>query len=770
MSFSSTTQISIFDIPHILDQICDDLSKDQLLACLDVSRTWRVLFIPQALRHVRFSNLKSHQTWTILHRASLIRSLTIDIADAGWFLNNTVVVVPPFNNLRELRCVDFNYRPKSKAARAVVDLAENSLLFIASSPKLHTLIVNNISHHYCSYHFTEEVFKSIYTHSSLTTIKIHLSCAPQRFSDILFNSLPARLRDFELVVTCPISVYLERNQYYPATGYPWQKKLGGEETVHFAAPPLHQLERLVLGGSAKATTHPLPLIIDQDIPTPDDNEWTRYSPSNPTKIEMVKAYVERAPGLRHVAIRRFCGSWPVLLQHLLDNCPDLETIELSSSSYNHATHPSGITFQFQGSFTALREFRMSGPVTEQMYAAISKMVVRSSATLEVVWINRRWSWEQLAEEIVNPFHINTTTSWTQCTRLRELGLYRQEGALMTDPCWDVYPPFSIFEATKDYGTVFGQLEKLRLGVKEPLWRECPVDEHPQGGYDSWDEYDYEDDYYGNFDEKDDEDWKPLKQVRQSKQERIRELEKQRDERAHQKAFILQIRELLGRLKDLKQLKELEIEWTACSSICNMSLECALGLFKETEVKDNNDGSQGDVCDNTVRTSRGWWGEVTLDDLVWLCLPWVSRPPIQPSGVHPNLIKAAARQYENKSQLHGCCDDTNDRCIHEQLPWSTGDIYNARVGRAWRDWLDVTVDNHPYGIVPREETFSYWYYHRHNHYSRGGMSHVANSHDFEVFVEGDAENREEVLWGRKKATRGVGGRYRQKAIGKMNQRK
>ncbi|KAG0373826.1 hypothetical protein BGX24_011194 [Mortierella sp. AD032] len=654
MSFSSTTQISIFDIPHILDQICDDLSKDQLLTCLDVSRTWRVLFTPQALHHVRFSNLKSHQTCTILRRASLIRSLTVDIADAGWFLNNTVVVVPPFNNLRELHCVDFNYRPKSKAARAVVDLAENSLLFIASSPKLHTLMVNNISHHYCSYHFTEDVFK--------------------------------------------------------------------------------------------------------------------YNPSNPTKIEMVKAYVERASGLRHVVIRHFCGSWPVLLQHLLDNCPDLETIELSSSSYNHATHPSGITFQFQGSFTALREFRMSGPVTEQMYAAISKMVVRSSATLEVVWINRRWSWEQLAEEIVNPFHISTTTSWTQCTRLRELGLYRLEGALMTDPCWDVYPPFSIFEATKDYGTVFGQLEKLRLGVKEPLWRECPVDVYPQGGYDSWDEYDYEDDYYGNFDEKDDEDWKPLKQVRQSKQERIRELEKQRDVRAHQKAFILQIRELLGRLKDLKQLKELEIEWTACSSICNMSLECALGLFKETEVKDNNDSSQGGVCDNIVRTSRGWWGEVTLDDLVWLCLPWISRPPIQPSGVHPNLIKAAARQYENKSQLPGCCDDTNDRCIHEQSPWSTGDIYNARVGRAWRDWLDMTVDSHPYGVVPREEPFSYWYYHRHNHYFRGGMSHVANSHDFEVFVEGDAENREEVLWGRKKATRGVGGRYRQKAIGKMNQRK
>ncbi|KAF9080644.1 hypothetical protein BGX23_001848 [Mortierella sp. AD031] len=80
---NSTPHISIFDIPHILDSICDHLSKDQLLHCLEVSRTWRQAFIPQALRHVRFTNLKDHQTWTILNSAAIIRSLKIDISDAG---------------------------------------------------------------------------------------------------------------------------------------------------------------------------------------------------------------------------------------------------------------------------------------------------------------------------------------------------------------------------------------------------------------------------------------------------------------------------------------------------------------------------------------------------------------------------------------------------------------------------------------------------------------------------------------------------------------
>ncbi|KAK5814610.1 hypothetical protein F5H01DRAFT_368348 [Linnemannia elongata] len=107
-------------------------------------------------------------------------------------------------------------------------------------------------------------------------------------------------------------------------------------------------------------------------------------------------------------------------------------------------------------------------------------------------------------------------------------------------------------------------------------------------------------------------------------------------------------ELFGRLKDLKQLRDLEIEWYMCSSISEMTLENALELFCETE-----------------------------------------------SSIVPlHLIKAAARQYENKTQLPAGSHDIPD-CSNEQPPWSTGDIYNARVGRQWKDWDDINQGCHPY---------------------------------------------------------------------------
>ncbi|KAF9135654.1 hypothetical protein BGW39_001534 [Mortierella sp. 14UC] len=782
MTFSSRPQLSIFNIPHILDQICDELSKDQLLVCLDVSRTWRVLFTAQALRHVRFSNLKSHQTRTILSRASLIRSLTIDISDAGWFLNNPTVVVPPFNSLRELHCVDFNYRPKPKPARrnlythpSIVDQSENALLLIVSSPKLHTLTVDNISRLYMADHFTETVFNSLYTHTSLTKIKIRLPCAPLGFSNILFNSLPDGLRDFELSIGT--WGYLGR-EYYPVAGYLWQqKKQEGEARVFSAVPSLRHLERLVLGEwysrpssglLAEEGTEKESFIIDQVIPSPIDAIC----------FDMVKTYSEWASGLQHLAIKDYLGSWSRLLQLLLDNCTNLETIKLSSSSYGYNIDTTGASVQFRGSFVALREFRIASPMSEQIYIAISKLVVQSSSTLEVLWLNL-WNYDRLADEITNPFHIGTATSWTRCKRLKELCLYLEGGALLTDPCWDIYPSFSVFEATKDYGTVFAQLEKLRLGVKEPLWQECPDRYHvgdSDAGYYSWDAFDYENDYYGYFDENDhyhyfdesyDEEWRPLKDyVSRTNEAKIQGREKKQAERLHQRAFILQVRELFGRLKDIKQLRELEIEWVVCSSIRDMSVQLAMELFKETEAKDYSGSiDQGDGANSSIRTSKGWWGQVTREDLIWLCLPWTA---IQSSGIHPTLIKAAARQYENKSQLPGCCDDTNGRCDHEMPPWSTGDIYKARVGRVWKDWLYVSYGDHPYRMGSRGYIYRYW--DSYQDYPSYDLKHTMNSHDFEVFVEGNAENREEALWGKKKATRGEDGRYRQKAIGKRNQRK
>jgi hypothetical protein len=60
---------SIFDIPLILDLICDNLTKDNLLPCLQVSCDWHGLFKFQAL-HVRFADLKNYRTWVILDHAA----------------------------------------------------------------------------------------------------------------------------------------------------------------------------------------------------------------------------------------------------------------------------------------------------------------------------------------------------------------------------------------------------------------------------------------------------------------------------------------------------------------------------------------------------------------------------------------------------------------------------------------------------------------------------------------------------------------------------
>ncbi|KAG0046551.1 hypothetical protein BGZ89_005267, partial [Linnemannia elongata] len=127
-----------------------------------------------------------------------------------------------------------------------------------------------------------------------------------------------------------------------------------------------------------------------------------------------------------------------------------------------------------------------------------------------------------------------------------------------------------------------------------------------------------------------------------------------------------VRELFGRLKDLKQLRELEIDWTVCYSISEMMLQDAQELFRETEGKANNNNG------GYERPSKGWWGEVTQEDLDWLCLPWYSRPAPQSSGAPSEIIKAAAHQYKNNTPLTISCNDISD--YSGMCPaWSTGDI-------------------------------------------------------------------------------------------------
>ncbi|KAK5814571.1 hypothetical protein F5H01DRAFT_414635, partial [Linnemannia elongata] len=110
----NTNYASIFDIPVLLDSICDNLSRNQVAACLLVSRSWCDLFLPQISRFVKFDSLgdSQAQVQSILDRAAVIRSLEINLSDGAWFLDKDVACT----NLRRLYCFDsydFDSSPES---------------------------------------------------------------------------------------------------------------------------------------------------------------------------------------------------------------------------------------------------------------------------------------------------------------------------------------------------------------------------------------------------------------------------------------------------------------------------------------------------------------------------------------------------------------------------------------------------------------------------------------------------------------------------------
>ncbi|KAG0324507.1 hypothetical protein BG000_002196, partial [Podila horticola] len=212
----ASNHISIVDIPLILDLICDNLTKVDLLPCLQVSHYWFALFQPHVIRRVEFVNLKKRQTWATLDCAAQIRHLTVDISDAGWFLNNPT---SPCTNLRELHCVDYDYHVNRiedynvQTCPSIVDQTKNALLLIEINPNLRTLTVDHREWRYRDDNFTESVLKSLATHKSLT--RIHISI-PSLASDIrfkLYNNLPVGLQDFEFSYTTTCSPWVYGDEY-----------------------------------------------------------------------------------------------------------------------------------------------------------------------------------------------------------------------------------------------------------------------------------------------------------------------------------------------------------------------------------------------------------------------------------------------------------------------------------------------------------------------------------------------------------------------------
>lgn len=690
MPFIPTTHsiISIFDIPLILDIICNNLTKDDLLPCLQVSHDWFSLFQPQVIRHVEFVNLKKYQTWTILDSAARIRALTIDIADADWFLNNPTSLC---TNLQELNCVDYDYQPKdlyvSKESLSNVDQTKNALLLVETNPKLLTLSVEHNERKYRDEHFTESIFKSIASHKSLARIFISLPNITSAFRYTLFNNLPGGLRDFE---------FCYRSLYHKSSDW-------NEDGVFISSEPelittvLSGLERLCLRGpQEQATSH----WQEAFIPSPF-SPARRYIYSNYLDLE-AKVMIRRSHRLRNFILRHYYGKLKDLVRYLAVACPDVETIDILSTDANlivddldnnngggDTTQATTTPMTTRSYFTKLKDFRIEGAWSHSTNQAIVELVSQSADTLEIAWFNCG-AW-RVANEATSPFHIDTMTSWTLCTQLKELVLYYQRGSLMSANYWDAPSnhPHAISgssEEEEDYSAAFSRLEKLRLSVRESLWQECSDGYHTGVvfGEDEWRAEGYDDDLQPITLEV------PMRTPNDDI--RVRELERitQRKEREHQLAFVLQVRELYGRLKDLKRLRALEIEWCACSTIWNMTLEDVLRLFYETEFEEDKANGIGfKRGEDLPRTRKGWWGPVTSADISWLGLSWPTQTEQKAKADLQQLVSIAR-------------EDSSVHFNHSYARLS--DPFRRRVGRVWEDWMYLT------GACPHHWSDRQWGWH------------------------------------------------------------
>ncbi|KAF9551864.1 hypothetical protein EC957_004187 [Mortierella hygrophila] len=655
-----TISFSIFDIPLILDLICDNLTKVDLLPCLQVSRDWFDIFQPQVLRHVEFVNLKKHQTWALLDSAARIQTLSIDISDGDWLLNNPT---SPCINLIELHCLDYDYLPKGKdywgLLPAIVDQTRNALLLVETNPKLRTLFVEHYEWRYKSDHFTEPVFESLATHTSLTRIHISVQSITLPFRYSLYNSLPVSLRELE---------FCYRNLYSP-----WDESVDTTPEPKLTTTLLPALERLCLSGPQKrVTSHWQEEVF---IPSP-------FSPARPAVHANycdpeVATLIKRVPQLRDFVLRDHYGMLQDVLQLLVTSCPDVETIDIS---IDEAVPEEGDIFEMttattsplspESRFDKLKEFRIEGEWSSSTHLAMAELVSRSTDTLEIAWLDRNSRLPIM--DTANPFHIGTEASWTRCTQLKELVLYQGRGFSMSDYCWNA-PAHSrtIPDAVEDYTTVFSRLEKLRLSVMEPLWQECPDGHHtgiPFQAEGEWSAVEFE------FDD----GWNPI--IRdvsaRTPEDDIHDQElkqaTKRKEWEHRLAFILHVRELYGRLKDLKQLRALEIEWCACSSIRDMTLDVALQLFYETEFdEDDARGINFKRREDLTRTSKGWWGPIITADLSWLGLSWPTQAELEAESNVQQLASIALKNSE-----------VEPNTSYARL----ADPFRRHVGRVWEDWM------------------------------------------------------------------------------------
>ncbi|KAG0370717.1 hypothetical protein BGX24_001933, partial [Mortierella sp. AD032] len=74
--FNIATHTTMFNNPELLDSICDNLSGNQITACLQVTHSWNG-FLLQVCRIVRFDKSSLAKTRAIFNHAALTHSLKV---------------------------------------------------------------------------------------------------------------------------------------------------------------------------------------------------------------------------------------------------------------------------------------------------------------------------------------------------------------------------------------------------------------------------------------------------------------------------------------------------------------------------------------------------------------------------------------------------------------------------------------------------------------------------------------------------------------------
>ncbi|KAK3834205.1 MAG: hypothetical protein JOS17DRAFT_36187 [Linnemannia elongata] len=669
---------SALEIPLISDLICKDLTRKDLLACIQVSHHWHDAFQPQLDRFVRLdTNPRKnppHLIRQILDRAAQIRSLQIDISDGGWFLPKEDPVIAGRSkstaalggatagrciNLQELSCLDFGYQPRpgkgdegyfyhAPDRPSIVPQSSNALRLIQHSPKLQFLYIHHARQFYRTDHFSAEVLEAISNHKSLRRIKIHLDYAVDtEFRMRLLQHLPEGIEDFELVCR------------------PSQVSTPPPPRVIDPAPLL-SLKRLCLLSDiprqTSSNSDSSSSYWDQTRFLKDDFSEFRYNYPDWLIIPLTK----QSPQLSKLAIAGYHGYPNTLLQSLVESCPDLDTIHLGGTNFTH--HPTmhlprdipfiqddeGTVIQdrtpLTGVFGRLKEFMVTGFSnnlwSDRGYEDVSGLLVRSTETLERVVVQSDdggWSYP-------TPFRVGLRgagLSWADCKELKELTiepLSRMDFSFLDKPppVAPPPPPHPSTEADSDdsdsdelvtihatladnytINTAFKSLTHLRLtSLGDTDRHNCSSIFLDYSRY--WNQPPSLDDY--------------LEQPPHKYSEAI-----MRPYRHHRLLFIRRMRELFGRLKAVGSLKKVDLDWSElCMVVKSMTQDVVLELLKETEdgeeteQQDKEESTVRDACTHTGfdkgkvtgRSGQGWYGPMTLDDLAWLGLQWPTRVEIE----------------------------------------------------------------------------------------------------------------------------------------------